>query len=221
MGTDRSAIRSVLQEHMPGSFPPDEVEKVMSGLEPFFSRADKGLYGLAKEGEVPELLILLAFSEATGQPVLLSRAKLEYLSFSTLAASTEGRPASEHQAVWDNAMTNACPRLRQEMGRLYNEKLDAFLGPVMRKCLDDIIWPALAEPLWHSFENNRWDSASHLFKMEVRATILEAIELFIGFCVAGDAPHMAMLSGIIATLPSTVILGRREGTSDTFISLVD
>lgn len=220
MGTDRSAIRTLLQEYVPGSFSPDAVEQAMSCLEPFFTRADKGVYDLCKKGELPDLLIAFSFVEATDRPVPPG-AKLEYVSFKELEAKAEGKSESENKAVWDKAVTDACPRFRQEIARAFNEKLDAFLGPVMRQRMDDILWPALAEPLWHSFENNYWDSASHLFKMEVRATILEAIELFVGFCVAGEASHMAKLTVIVNTLPYAIVLGRLEGKEDTFITLVD
>ena len=213
MVTDRAAVRSLLCEYVP-----EAADLIMDRLEPFFVKAERGTYDLGRFTDVTSMALAASLPDVVGER--LEGVTLEYVSFSRVAESVESLPPAQRAAVWDKLVTTVQPRFGQDIGR-FNDKLDADLGPILRLQIDDLLFKALIEPLWPSFEQNRWDVTSDLFKLEVRATVIKAIEYFVGFGIAGDPEPFRVLDRCLAVLPQTITLGRQEGACNTFITLVD
>lgn len=215
MVTDRAAVRELLCDHVP-----DVAGVIMARLEPFFDKAERGLYDLGRFVEISSSELASTLTETIGPTQACTN--IEYVSFTELARQSGSlASAKERAAVWDKLAIAANPRFGQQIGRRFDAKLDAYLGSVLRLQIDDVLFKALIEPLWHSFEQNRWDAASDMFKLEVRATVIKAIEYYVGFGIAADHAPMRIFDRCLAVLPQTITLGRLEGTEGTFITLVD
>jgi hypothetical protein len=210
MATDRAAVKSLLSEQ--------GQEKLMERLEPFFQKADRGFYDLADRATALKRMTPAGFRVARHPD---RGFRVECFSFDDLARQSEAcRTQSIGQAVWDNVVRAAEIRLRQEIGSLYNERMDAYLGPVMRQRVGEVLWPALGFSLWHSFQKNRWDAASQKFKFEFRGLVIRTLEFYVGYSLAGDEETAAGLADLVDVLRDVAVIGRRRGTENVYITVV-
>jgi hypothetical protein len=208
MFSDRSTMHRFLLEHGKGSH--DGVRADLALLEPFFRKADSAMYDVEPASALREDGAASALATATG-------ARVEHVMFVSLRTAPMPLRGEAAVAFWDAHAKERSADLKSLLWRRNTGTLEAGLGG-NAKVLEfhDLIWKSIGEPLWHSFEQNRWDSTGNALRLVVRANLLEAIMHFAGFILLGDEGRLATLRPLMRLLAATVPIGASRRDESTW-----
>jgi len=208
MFTDRSTMHRFLLEN--GKGPDASVRADLALLEPFFRKADSAMYDVAPASALHAKGAAAALSEATG-------AHIERVAFVSLMHGALPLRGEAAEAFWNDRARERSADLKSLLWRRNTGTLEAGLGP-QSKLLEfhDLIWKSIGEPLWHSFEQNRWDATGSSLRLIVRANLLEAIAHFAGFILLGDEERLKTLRPLMRLLAATVPIGASRSDESTW-----
>ena len=211
MFSDRSTLHGFLLEN--GKGPCDDVRADLGLLEPFFRKADSAMYDVAPAGTMHEENAASALSVATG-------ARIDRVAFVSLRHGPLPLRGNAAMAFWDDHAKERSADLKSLLWRRHTGTLEAGLG-AQSKVLEfhDLVWKSIGEPLWHSFEQNRWDSTGSSLRLIIRANLLEAIVHFAGFILLGDQDRLATLRPLMRLLTATVPIGASLYDESTWVCI--
>ncbi|HTK04972.1 MAG TPA: hypothetical protein VL500_05275 [Candidatus Eisenbacteria bacterium] len=208
MFSDRSTMHRFLLEN--GAGPAENIRADLVLLEPFFRKADSAMYDVAIAGAVHPEGAASALSAATG-------ALVERVIFLSLRHGPNPLRGEAAEAFWNDHARERSADLKSLLWRRHTGTLEAGLG-AQSKVLEfhDLVWKSIGEPLWHSFEQNRWDSTGSSLRLIIRANLLEAIVHFAGFILLGEEERLATLRPLMRLLSATVPIGASRNDENTW-----
>lgn len=186
----------------------DAVSAEIALLEPLCRKADCCFYDLADVREIDKQSVLAAVGTATGD------APTE-VQFASLADG-----AHDHDLYWGMIAGDLGVDIRTSLCAKYAPVLTAEIGTATYDRLLNTFWATLGEPLWHAFEDNRWDDLGQRLCHTVRASVLATVMHELGFVAIGDEENAAHLRPLLQLYPKTAVLGRRKSAPATVVTIV-
>lgn len=184
------------------------VRKEIALLEPLCRKADNGFYDLVPATAVAKSDIRAAVGTAVGRVP-------EDVSFASLADG-----AHDRDAYWGQVEGDLGEDLRASICSRYAAALTKRMGGDGYERMQTVFWETLGKPLWHSFEENRWDDIGQRLRLSVRCGLLATSVHFLGFVATGDAENSERLRPLLRLFARTAVLGRRKAQPQTMIAIV-
>jgi hypothetical protein len=206
MLSDRHSLKAFLLGIAEARAPKVRAEIIL--LEPLCRKADSGFYDLAPAAALAKSDIRSAVGSAVGDAPA-------DVSFVSLA---EG--SGDRDAYWSKVAGDLGEELRQSVCRRYSAALSSRMGAEGYEAMQAVFWQTLGEPLWHSFEENRWDDIGQQLRLSVRAGLLATAVHFLGFVAVGDEENAERLRPLLRLFAKTAVLGRRREQPQTMIAIV-
>lgn len=186
----------------------EAVRQEVGLLEPLCGKADSGFFDLAPASATAKADIRSAVGAAVG------RAPRDV----TFASLSDG--ARDRDAYWGKVEGDLGEELRSSVCGRYAARLAERMGDDGYERMQAVFWETLGEPLWHAFEENRWDDIGQRLRLSIRCGLLATSVHFLGFVATGDAENAERLRPLLRLFSKTAVLGRRKEQPQTMIAIV-
>lgn len=213
MFSDRSTLRHFLLERGKGD--PDRVRADLALLEPFFRKADAQMFDVVPSANLRTEQVAAALAEATG--ALIER--IHFISLRDGPSPLRGEAAA---AFWESQAKELSADVKSLLWRRNVGAMEAGLGAQENVlAFHALVWKTIGEPLWHSFEQNRWEATGHKLRLIIRANLLEAVLQFSGFILLGAEDRLASLRPLMRLMAETMPVGARSGNDAVWACITD
>ncbi|HTM67734.1 MAG TPA: hypothetical protein VL426_00390 [Candidatus Binatia bacterium] len=203
MFSDRSTLHHFLLERGKGER--GRVRADLALLEPFFRKADAAEYDVSHASRVEPQKAAEAIAEATGADI----ERVDFLSLRTGPSPLRGDAAV---AFWESQVRELSADVKSLLWRRNTGAMEEGFGGEKNVLeFHDLIWQTIGEPLWHSFEQNRWESTGHKLRLIVRANLLEAVKQFSAFMLLGAEERLVSLRPLMRLMAEAMPIGARNG----------
>ncbi|MEY4744519.1 MAG: hypothetical protein RL272_464 [Candidatus Parcubacteria bacterium] len=193
-----------------GRLKPDcDVRAHLAALDPFFRKAESGEYDLLPSERVDPRDAADAISAATGVDI-------RRIAFVSLAGGASPLAGDARVAFWSAHSRGLSDDLKRALWRLHSGILGSAIPDSRRSRLERVIWHAIGEPLWHSFEQNRWDATGNDLRLVVRANVLGAFLHYSEFVMLGNEHRIESLKPLMALMPGALPIGERADEPGTW-----
>lgn len=200
MHTDKSSLAAYVAERMRA---PGDAAADLALLDPFVRKAESGMYDLKPAGLLRSDDAIDALSAAIGAPI--ARA-----SFVSLDDGGHPLMGDARASFWEAFARGLAADVKGLLWRRNMSDLQERLGRAETDQLAERIWLTVGEPLWHSFEGNRWEVTGHSLRLIIRANLLESLVQYCGYAMLGDETRLATLRPLMRLMVSTMPLGERN-----------
>lgn len=200
MHTDKSSLAAYLAERVRA---PGDAAADLALLDPFVRKAESGTFDLKPARLLRSDDAIDALSAATGAPI--ARA-----SFVSLDEGGHPLTGDARTSYWDAFARGLAVDVKGLLRRRNLSDLQERLGSAEADQLAERIWQTVGEPLWHSFEGNRWEVTGHPLRLIIRANLLESLVQHCGYVMLGDEARLATLRPLMRLMASTMPLGERN-----------
>lgn len=203
MFSDKAKLYRFIIEHRvvrDGDIRPD-----LALLEPFFRKAEAGMFDLAPAAEQRIDAAAASLSNATGADI----ASVSFLSLEDGAKPLRGEAAA---AFWEAHARELSADVKGYLWRRNMGALETALGRELLFGLEHVLWRAIGEPLWHSFEKDRWNDTGNALRLVIRANLLETLLQFTGFLILGDERRLESLRPLVRLMATAMPIGERRDT---------
>jgi hypothetical protein len=200
MQTDKSSLVAYVAQRMRAH---GDGAAELALLDPLVRKAETGMYDLEPAARLRSDDAIDALAAATGVPI--ARA-----SFVSLRDGGHPLVGDARTSFWDAYARGLTRNVKGVLWRRNMSDLHERLGQSAADELGERIWQTVGEPLWHSFEGNRWDETGQQLRLVVRANLLESLVQFCGYVMLGDETRLATLRPLIRLMASTMPVGERN-----------
>ncbi|HSD12828.1 MAG TPA: hypothetical protein VLC10_04680 [Patescibacteria group bacterium] len=207
MLSDKRSLFDFLIDGRPGGG--SDVRGHFAALEPFFRKAEAGEYDLVPADELRHDEAAEAISVASGADV----SRIACVSLSHGASPLIGRARAD---FWEAHARDLSIDLKLALWRQHECILGTAISAERRQRLERVIWHAVGEPLWHSFEQNRWDETGTDLRLVIRANVLAAFLHYAGFVLLGNERRVESLLPLLRLMSRTLPLGERADEPGTW-----
>lgn len=185
------------------------IEGHLIALEPFFRKAEAAEYDLAPADQVDPGSVSEAIAIATGVGI-------GTVSFVSLSHGASPLVGEARAAFWEAHSRGLTCDLKGALWRRHGVILGSALAEDRKARLERTLWQTLGEPLWHSFERNRWDETGNNLRLVLRANVLGGILDYAGFLMLGSERRIEALRPLLALMDRTLPLGERADRPGTW-----
>ena len=210
MVSDKTTLFAFIAEHR--VVRDGDISADLALLEPFFRKAEAGMFDLAPAGALRHDRTAATLSIATGVEI----AKISFVSLEGGAKPLCGAAA---EAFWEAHARELSADVKGYLWRRNMGVFEAVLGRDRQARLEKILWHTIGEPLWHSFEKNRWDEIGNQLRLVIRANVLETLLQFTGFLLLGDERRLATLRPLLVLMDSAMPVGERRDAVGTWTTI--
>ncbi len=207
MLSDKRSLFDFLSNGRPGGG--RHVRGHLDALEPFFRKAEAGEYDLVPADDALKQDAAEAIVIASGESV----ARIECVSLARGGLPLTG-PA--RAAFWEAHARDLTVDLKRALWRRHEAAIGSVLPADRREHLERVIWRAIGEPLWHSFEENRWDDTGHELRLVIRANVLSAFLHYACFLLLGDEQRVEAMLPLMRLMSRSLPLGERADVPGTW-----
>ena len=201
MFSDRSTLHHFLLERCKGDR--ERVIADLAILEPFYRKADTQMYDVAPSAALSAQAAAEAIAEATG-------ARIERIDFLSLRRGAFPLRGDAAVAFWESQVRELSADVKSMLWRRNTGAMEAGFGGEKNVLeFHDLVWKTIGEPLWHSFEQNRWETTGHKLRLIVRANLLESVKQFTGFMLLGVEERLASLRPLMRLMATAMPIGAR------------
>lgn len=208
MFSDRSTLHHFILERGKGER--SRVRADLALLEPFFRKADAQMFDVAPSARVNAGDAAAAIAEATG-------ALIEGVEFLSLFGGPSPLRGEAAVAFWEAQVRELSADVKSLLWRRNVGEMESGFGGEKNVLeFHDLIWRTIGEPLWHSFEQNRWETTGHKLRLIVRANLLETVKQFAGFILLGEEDRLASLRPLMRLMTAVMPIGAKGGDERTW-----
>lgn len=186
-----------------------DVRGHFAALDPFFRKAEAGEYDLVPADD-------LKADEAAEAIAIASGAEVGRIACVSLSRGASPLVGAARAAFWEAHARDLSLDLKAALWRRHDAALVNAIPADRRHHLERVIWHAVGEPLWHSFERNRWDETGIDLRLVIRANVLAAFLHYACFVFLGNEARVDAMLPLMRLMTRTLPLGERADAPGTW-----